>query len=235
MIHQMYGTSEYPLRDQLRSEHALAWQMIAESGPFWSGYDRVAMAAETRNALTCELCRQRKLALSPNMVQGTHDTDSHLPLVVIDAIHRLQSDPARYTHADFRRLIDSGISIEQYVEMVSVVSTTVIIDGLHDSLSIAKPQLPTGSHEPPMGQGSVDLVADGAWVPLSPRSDRPDSLGISRSANILRSMGTVPAAIELFFQVFRNHYVMAKAALDLPRAQIEYVAARVSAVNECFY
>ncbi|MCY4656937.1 MAG: alkylhydroperoxidase-related (seleno)protein [Gammaproteobacteria bacterium] len=231
----MYEGNQYPLRDYLKDNHVAAWESISKSGPFWTGADRVAMAKESRLALECELCKQRKVALSPNMVGGTHDSDSHLPLVIIDAIHRLVSDPARYTKSVFDRVIESGITVEQYVEMVGVVSATVIIDGTHRAVSQALPMLPEGEEEPPLGQTPTMTVEDGAWVPLAPRDNQVNSVGIPNSANILRSMGSVPDAVELFFRVFRSHYLVVGSPIDLPRSQMEYIAARVSAVNECFY
>ena len=231
----MYSSSEYPLRSQLQEEHATGWDLIGKSGPFWTGADRVAMARETRLAVTCELCRKRKAALSPNMVQGKHDSDTHLPLVIVDAIHRLQSDPSRFTKSVFDHVIASGFSVEQYVEMVSVVCTTIIIDGMHNAMACGSPPLPDGDDSSPRGQEVAETVEDGAWVPLSPRDDQLNALGIPRSANILRSMGAVPEAVDLFFRVFRSHYLLMGAPLDIPRAQIEYIASLVSALNECFY
>lgn len=231
----MYSSSAYPIRSQLQEEHKIGWNLIGKSGPFWTGTDRVAIANETRAALDCELCRKRKAALSPNMVQGKHDSVSHLPLVIIDAIHRLQSDPSRFTKSVFDHVIASGFSVEQYVEMVSVVCTTVIIDGMHRATSSNLPVLPEGDDSSPYGQQPAETVEDGAWVPLSPRDDQLNALGIPRSANILRSMGAVPEAVELFFRVFRSHYLLMGAPLDIPRAQIEYIASLVSALNECFY
>ena len=231
----MYRISEFPLRDQLKQNHLYGWESIGRSGPFWSGVDRVAIARETRLALVCRLCAKRKQALSPNMVDGLHDSDSHLPLVVIDAVHRLQSDPSRYTKSVFDKVIAAGITVEQYIEMVGVVCTTVIIDGMHNAVDSPLPALPEAEDAPPLGQEIADTVEDGAWVPLSPRDEQLNELGIPRSANILRSMGSVPHAVYLFFRVFRSHYMIVETPVELPRSQVEYVAARVSAVNECFY
>src|SRR5215831_14051277 len=53
------------IRDDLSAAHARAWARIARPGTWWDGAARVAIAAETRQAPRCALCRRRKEALSP--------------------------------------------------------------------------------------------------------------------------------------------------------------------------
>ena len=87
----------------------------------------------------------------------------------------------------------------------------------------------------PVGQESPDVVDDGAWVPLT-RVDRDNDRSVlPGSPNIARSMGAVPSAVDLFFLAFRNHYGLAKLELDISRPQAEFVASRVSALNQCYY
>ena len=57
-----------PIRENLKREMDLAWTRLASAGTWWTGAERLAIAAEARHALTCDLCRQRKKALSPYTV-----------------------------------------------------------------------------------------------------------------------------------------------------------------------
>ena len=41
------------------------WSQLGLPGTWWTGAQRIAMAAETRAARECPLCRSRKKALSP--------------------------------------------------------------------------------------------------------------------------------------------------------------------------
>jgi hypothetical protein len=63
-----YPPSPYPVRDDIVVAHRHAWSRIARPGTWLDGATRVAVAAETRNAATCDLCRRRKQALSPYSV-----------------------------------------------------------------------------------------------------------------------------------------------------------------------
>jgi len=59
--------------------------------------------------------------------------------------------------------------------------------------------------------------------------------GMPRVPNIARSLGLVPSALTLFFNTFRPHYALKDIDLSISQAQAEFIAARVSAMNECFY
>ena len=146
--------------------------MIASPGPFWSGAERVQMVAEARAAMHCDLCRRRLEALSPFAVQGSHDTASDLPAALIDMIHRLRTDPARYTRSVFAGVLAAGIPSERYIEAVSVVNAAVVVDTMHASLGLPLPDLPAPEPGEPTGQPTPDVVDDGAWVPITRVSDR---------------------------------------------------------------
>jgi hypothetical protein len=48
-------------------------------------------------------------------------------------------------------------------------------------------------------------------------------------------MARVPSAMMLFFSAFRPHYTIYDFEVSLARPQMELIAARVSALNQCFY
>ena len=223
------------LSQELREAHASSWQSIARAGDFWRGAERVAMVAEARNALRCPLCRERKAALSPGAVTGTHSTDSALDPTVVDMIHRLRTDPGRLTHSWFESVIASGISPAAYVEIVSVVNSSVIVDTLHLSLGLDVPELPEPIAGEPSGEFNPDAVDGGAWVPITAAAQDVSDTGLPSVPNILRAMGLVPGAVALFFNTFRPHYSLKDIKLSISQAQAEFVASRVSALNECFY
>jgi hypothetical protein len=235
----MYADIPY-LRDDLKAAHTRSWAELAEPGAFLTGTQRVAVAATARAARSCPLCAERKTALSPFAVIGTHldsppGTSDSLPEAVIDVIHRLSTDPGRLTRAWFDEIIATGVERETYVEVVSVVTTTVIIDTLHRSLGLNVPQLPQPIAGDPSGEKNAHAVDAGAWVPVMDAEQDLAETGLPTVPNIARAMGLVPSAVALFFRTFRPHYQLKDIKLTISQAQAEFVASRVSSLNECFY
>lgn len=231
----MYPDS-FLLSDRLRDSHTQAWQTIAEPGAFYTGAQRVEIVRVARDSLTCPLCEDRRDALSPNAVEGEHDTTSELPPTIVDMIHRLRTDPGRLTNSWFKS-VTHEISMPKYVEIVSVVTTSVIIDTLHNALGLGVPSLPAPIGGAPQGEINHAAVNDGAWVPILavPNPDQVSDTGLPQVPNIARALGLVPSALQLFFDTFRPHYALKDIALSISQGQAEFVAARVSAINECFY
>ena len=220
------------LTDTLVQAHANSWETIGAPGDYFSGADRVAMVHASREALTCLLCEERKAALSPFAVDGEHETSSSLPAVIIDVIHRIRTDPGRLTKEWFDRLT---LSNEEYVEVVSVVASAVIIDTLHNALGLGVPPLPRVKQGLPRRKANAAAVMDGAWVPILNAPQVMSDTGLPEVPNITRALGLVPSANSLFFGTFRPHYALKDLPLSISQAQAEFVASRVSAINECFY
>jgi len=78
-----------PIRQSLVREMAIAWTRLASAGTWWTGAERLAIAAEARHAKNCKLCQRRKDALSPYTVNGEHDALGALSPDAVEAIHRL--------------------------------------------------------------------------------------------------------------------------------------------------
>ena len=223
-----------PLSPALCAAHDSALTTICRPGPSWTGAERRAMVESARAATSCSLCARRKAALSPSQVTGTHDDPTDLPLIVVDAIHRIRTDPGRLTRSWFEQ-VTAEIGQAAYVEMVSVVNSSVIIDTLHAALAQPLPALPEAGAGAPTGAATGDVVEDGAWVPITRAPRDMADTGLPAVPNILRAMGLVPDAVALFFSTFRPHYALKDIPLSLSQAQAELVASRVSAWNECFY
>lgn len=224
------------IRENLREAHSASWQRIAEPGSFWRGRERIAMVAEARAALACSLCGERKAALSPHAGNGDHQNATDLDPAMIDAIHRMRTDPGRLTKSWFDAVMAAGVSQQAYVEMVSVVNSSVIIDTLHRALGLDLPELPTAVEGEPSGDYNLDAVDDSAWLPvLAAEQMVKAETRMPTVPYIGRAMGLVPTAVALFFQTFRPHYALVDIPLALSQAQAEFIAARTSALNECFY
>ena len=223
-----------PLSQELRAAHDAGLTMICSPGPSWTGAERRAMVESARAASDCGFCGERKSALSPGHVAGKHQDRTGLPANVVDAVHRIRTDPARLTRSWFEE-ITTEIGQAAYVELVSVVNTSVIIDTLHAALDQPLPALPEAESGPPTQAPPGDVVDAGAWVPITRAPRDMADTGLPAVPNIFRAMGLVPDAVALFFNTFRPHYALKDIQLSISQAQAELVASRVSAWNECFY
>ena len=237
----------FPIRDDLSAAHTRAWARIARPGTWWDGTTRVAIAAETRHAANCELCRWRRKALSPLAIEGSHDSLGELPEIVVEVVHRVQTDPGRLGEGWYSSVIARGLTAEQYVEAVSVVAHTVAIDTMARGLGFDMPPLLDPQPGSPSHYRPEGAKPGGAWVPWVEPADASDvEAGIypidRPPANIMKAMSLVPDEVRSFFDLVTHQYLPGPVMRDFTReyraishAQIELLAARVSALNRCLY
>ena len=140
------------IRSDLTDAQARAWAAIGYPGTWWTGAERVAIAAETRHAETCPLSAGRREALSPLMVAGDHSTLGVLPSAAVEAVHRMRTDSGRLGEGWYRRLRNDGVGEEQYVELVSIVAIVSAVDTFRAAVGLAALPLPDAK---PGTQGKV--------------------------------------------------------------------------------
>ena len=237
------------IRDDLGAACARAWQRIARCGTWWNGAQRIAIAAETRNALQCGLCRERKAALSPFSITGEHDGGGELPGPVVEVVHRVRTDSGRLTRAWYEGVLASGLSVAQYVEIVGVVATTSALDTFSRGIGVAPTPLPPPQPGEPTRHRPARAKQGVAWVPTLELSDVADAdpdpypgKSAAEVFNIHRALSLVPDEAAGFFDLDDVLYLPQAAIRDFSReyrsishAQIELLAARVSAINQCHY
>ena len=241
-----YSNSPYPIRADLPEAYREAWRQLAHAGTWWNGAERVAIATEVRNAMDCPLCQQRKAALSPFAPSDLkHNSTTALPELVVDVVHRLTTDPSRLTESWLEEVTAAELTKPHYVEIISVVVTTLCIDSFHRALGFELEPLP----EPVAGEPSrylpEGLETATSWVPMIDKLAEAESdlWSPQRSANVIRAMSVVPDAVRLLKLLSSAQYVQMHEVPDaranggraIDRAQIEFIAARVSAINDCFY
>ncbi len=227
-----YDAAAVPVRSDLPEAHTRAWQRLAAPGTWWTGAERVAIAAETRAAASCALCRERKAALSPGAATGKHTSVSTLSDAAVEAIHRISSDPGRLSKRWFTDLASQGLGDAAYVEIVGVVSTVVSIDAFGRAIGVAPQPLPEPQPGAPSRVRPTSVGDNGAWVVM-----RGGGMG-----NVMRALSLVPAEVRNLGELGVVHYFGADRITDLgatgralDRAQMELLAGRVSALRECFY
>jgi len=244
-------TLTYDVRGNLLDAIDQIWLHIASPGSWWTGAERVAIAQSSRDAWECNHCSACKNALSPYSVNGTHDASAMLPEVAVDAIHRITTDPGRLTETWYKGLLDRGLTSEQYVEIIGVVGHLTVADTFHRALGLDARQLPEPKEGEPTHDHSGNAVVDMAWVPTVSHKNATGALaeewfpGGKKGyvPHVAQSMTLLPAEAISFKRNVMTQFYLKTGNINnveapvgsLERPQAEFLAARTSALNECFY
>ena len=235
------------IRQDLTAAVATGWARIGQAGTWWTAAERVAIAAEARAAMACPLCAARKQALSPAMAAGDHASLGQLPGVAVAAIHRIRTDAGRLGESWFRQIIAAGLTEDRYVELVGVVSVTIAIDSFDFAAGLPERPLPATISGTPTRNRPRNAGPGPGWVsammPDARTDDDPDFFGTERgTAHIHLALSLVPNSAIHFWDVLETMYQTSAMMRDFARdyraishAQIELVAARVAALNQCLY
>ncbi|MFV2090623.1 MAG: alkylhydroperoxidase-related (seleno)protein [Pseudomonadales bacterium] len=253
-----YDASPYQIPDYKSDAHRAAWSYLAGPGSWWTGTQRLAIAQASRDSMDCPFCAERKQALSPLAIEGNHNGDpsltasslsvSSLPIKVLNAVHRITTDPARLTESWIQGLIDETFHHGHYVETVSIISTLISIDAFHRALGLALEPLPAAQPGQPDRYWPEGAAVDVAWVPMiypANLSDKESDIyfGAPQMGHVIRAMSLVPDAVRQLNALSAAHYLPtpqvgdmnATGYLTLSRPQTELIAARTSVLNDCFY
>jgi hypothetical protein len=243
-----YDTSPYQIPDYKSDAHRSAWAYLAGPGSWWTGAQRLAIAQASRDAKDCLFCAKRKQALSPLAVTGDHQGDAALPARVLDAVHRISTDPARLKRSWIDGLIDESFNHGHDVEMVSVIVTLISIDTFHHALGLELEPLPAAQPGEPDHYWPAGASVDVAWLPMIYPADLSEKeadiyFGAPQMGHVIRAMSLVPDAVRQLNALSAAHYLPtpqvmdmnASGSLSLSRPQTELVAARTSILNDCFY
>lgn len=246
MLDLDYSAADVSVRDDIRAAQQELWEHLRRPGTWWSGPQRVAIAAESRRSVECGLCRERKASLSAGAVAGAHASEGGLPATVVDVIHRVRTDAGRLTRRWFDRVVAEGIGVPEYVELVGVVTMVAGVDFFARALAVPIFPLPAPLPGEPSRYRPASATPGAAWVPMIAPEDatgaEADLYGDGPfMPNIMRALSLVPDEVRMLRRMSGAHYLPVEQIPDptarrtLDRMQMELVAARVSALNECFY
>jgi hypothetical protein len=197
--------------------------------------------------MSCQLCRDRKEALSPFSVSGVHDHLGELSEPAIEAIHRIRTDSGRLAENWYQGLVADGLSDGHYVELVAVVSTVASLDTFTRALGLPLRELPNPVEGEPAHRHPDGAKQTIAWMrtlrpedipagDYTPYSDEYDPF------NIHMALSLVPEEAEAFRDLDEANYLPQMAIRDfateyraISHVQMELLAARVASLNQCFY
>lgn len=186
------------------------------------------------------------------MVSGRHDKAVGLPDAAIEAIHRIRTDSGRLGPGWYRSVTGAGLTEEHYVELLSIVATVVAVDTFHRTAGLPLPELPVAKAGDPSRRRPTGARPGLAWMPtLAPEDRVPEDPDLyldhpgprkRGGGNVHRALSLVPDSMIHWWDLFETMYLPAPAMRDFTReyraishAQIEMLAARVAALNQCVY
>jgi len=227
-----YESGLAPVPPDVGELHATTWEGLGGPGDWWNGTERVDVIREVRLARGCTLCAARRESISPMSVSGQHDSETRLDAAVVETVHRLTTDANRVT-ASWAGDRIAALDAAPYAELVGLVAMCNIIDTFCVAVGVAEPEPPLAKAGEPtrvVPEGLDDLET--AYVPQRHDPSLP---------NVRRSLAIVPHTFAEYFSLAGPMYsgaafgnlVWTHRALNRP--QVELLAARTSALNECFY
>ncbi len=208
----------------IEAAHAHVSAGLAAPGDWLTGHERVEAWTETRDAATNELDLARRRAISPLALPG-HATPT------LDVIHRVASDPGRLTRSWADEQI-AALGEERYTELVGVAAIASVLDTFERAMGRPDPATPEPIGGEPARVRPDDVGDVGAWV--------SQTTGPTR-ANVSRTLSLVPETNRLWRLLVDTFYSRGAEFINLSwdfplsRPQAELVAARTTALNECFY
>jgi len=234
------------VRDDLAQAHERAWAAIAAPGTWLTGERRVAVAGEIRHAQRCAHCARIKAALSPNAVQGEHDSLGVLSGAQVELIHRVVNDPGRLSEPWSQSVLARGLSEGEYVEIVGIVAMVMMMDRFALALGLPERPLPAPQAGAPTRYRPPGAKKKAAWLPLVEPEDAVEADGpmypSPKAGYIYRGLSLVPQSLRDYWALAVTHYLPGQfvyrfesSIRAITRPQMELIAARVSALHQCVY
>lgn len=189
------------------------WRALATPGTWWTGEQRVALAATARARSTHEA--------QPSL--------GSLPFEAAEAARRIAVDVHAITREWVEEIERRGISRLAYAEILGVVARLIAVDSFAYGIGAPLRPLPTPIEGRPREETNPNATDNGAWIPTEGRPGATSSLT------------SVPAESKQRWDLSRALYLDDRhvgdwdASTELERPQMELVASRVSLLNECFY
>jgi len=236
----------FEVRQNLIDAHTEAWDRIASPGTWLTGERRLAVVAEIRQAGKCDFCAEIKDAMSPNAVTGTHTATGKLSDAEVELIHRVVSDSGRLSEPWTQEVLAGGLSEGEYVEIVGIIASIMVMDTCTLALGVADTDLPEAVDGEPTCYLPPGAKVSAAWLPIVEPEDVVETdeplYPSPKVGYIYRGLSSVPESMRNYWALANEHYMSGeliyqfdKSNRALERPQMELMAARVSALHQCAY
>ena len=237
----LYADSDFPISEELDAIHAKQLDQLAEPGSWGSGAQRLAIAAEARQA-----------GIDAGLLEEPADKgaapDLTLPDVARKVVQKLAVSPKDFLEDSYQEAKASGLSDEEYTEIVGIVARITDMDVFARGIGVPLRPLPAARPGEPSRIRPQAATQELAWVPTVPNAPDggPDAdaiYGGKHYTYIVRGLSLVPDELNMHVELEETQYLPLSNIMNpeyshhegFTRTQTEIVAARVSALNECFF
>lgn len=205
--------SALSLPDELQHAADQVWADLARPGTWWTGAERVAIAAEARGARS-----------------GAHPDSTPLREMAVEAARAISVNAGSISEQWIQGILGRGLKALALVELLGVVSRVAAIDTLYFGFSLDDRPFPDPLPGSPTLEQPAMVELDGGWLPTVGPASAPSSLsGVpSEQATMLDLHGALYLTIDQMVDFTIE-------GRGLSRAQMELVAARTSLLNDCPY
>ena len=236
----LYDDSPYPVRGDLEAAHQAQFERFGQPGTWGSGAQRIAVIAAARQA-----CIDAGMLEAP--ADGGAVSDVELPKVVQDIIAKVAVSPKEVDLDFYNAAIGSGLSDAEYTEIVGLVSFVCDLDVFARGIGVDPRPLPEPQPGAPSRERPEEAVQEQAFVPTIPNppegGERAKAMYGPFKPYIMRAMSLVPDEFADHIALERAQYLPLEKIMEfdfdhhdgLTRPQVEVIAGRVSALNDCFY
>ncbi len=227
------GAGDGPLDDVIGIDPALSagsvavWKELGSPGAWWTGAQRLAIADVARNAAPRPLWdRPPRLDAIP-----VEAGDAILSPFVVALTERVAVEPSSITR-DLVALILERMGDADYAELCSVVCQVVAIDHFRAALGLEPAPLPEPLRGEPSGVRPQGMADVGGHIEMTEQQPGPN---VGRSLSLAGDdhMRWLMLVFAMYAGDLFAEMVWDDSALSRP--QVELIAARTSALNECFY
>ena len=236
-----YADSQYPVRADLDAVHAKQLDQLADPGTWGTGAQCLAVAQEARQA-----CYDAGIQEEPE--KPGPQSDAELSTAARVMIQKLAVTPKDYLSDSYEEARSGGLSDEEYVEIVGIVSRATDMDVFARGIGVPLRPLPAAREGQPSRIRPGVAKKEMAWVPTVPNlpeggEEAAEIYGDGYRPYILRSLSLVPDEMRRHIELEEIQYLPMKNILikdyqhheGFTRSQVELIAGRVSALNGCFY
>lgn len=218
------------MRDDLADAHLATLGHWAAPGTWWTAEQRLALVAEVRRA------RAEPAAPAwhaPSTLDPERLRTLPVPPAAVDAVWRITRHPGSLVESWYEAIVGPDVGPEQYVELVGIVAEAASLDSFARAIGVDPLALPPAGAGAPTRVRPDDAHRHGHWVPIV------DDGG----PNVTKALSLVPAETAAVRRIAEAQYLPGDALMGdltwsrghLDRMQTELIAARTSALNECFY
>lgn len=217
--------SDYVNQDIVNS-FRIVWDHLGRPGAWWTGPQRIAIAEHVRKSAPRPLWDR-----PPPLETLSDEANGELTIFEAAVVERVAVSPSSINIETYEHIIQR-MGENKYAELAAVISQIVPIDHLHDALGLEREELPVPREGAITTERPSGLVTGIGFLPTLPTEGLPH-VAVALSLSLADNARRMLLVRAMYSGDSFNDMVWTHRSLNRP--QVELVAARTSALNECFY